>query len=241
VLASIVREAGRQYQRRPLAAVATLAFGAAALAIQRASQTVQVVGGLVLVVAGVLAELFLVAYLASALQPGPHRPGEALAAARRSTGPGFRGALLQFLYLALASLVALLLLGGRDLATLSQRERTAFEVGTVPLIAVAFAFLAVLTQRIVLDGERRVRLAASVSHRVAVAHFPICLGIGLLQAIGRVGDAPGVALLGQAAIMLVLGLVEPFRIALSNSLFLATRPLHAPQPDRRRGNPDRLS
>jgi len=240
VLASILREAARQYQRRPLAAVATVAFGAASLSLQRAAQPVQVVGGLALVVAGVLAELFLIAYLAGALQPGPHQPGQALAAARRSAGPGFRGALLQFAYLALASMVALLLLGARDLATLSRSEQTAFEVGTVPLLAVAFAFLAVLAQRIVLDGERRVRLAAAVSHRVAAAHFPVCLGIGFLQAVGRVGDAPGITLLGQVAIVVALGLAEPFRIAMSNSLFLATRSLHVTQPDRRRDNPDRL-
>lgn len=231
MLASILREAGRQYQRRPLAAAATVAFGAVSLWLQRSPQAFQVVGGLALVVAGVLAELFLVAYLAGALQPGPHQPGQALAAARRSAGPGFRGALLQFAYLALAYMVALLLLGGRDLATFSQREQTAFQIGVGPLLAVAYAFLAVLTQRIVLDGERRARMAAAVSHRVAAAHFPICLGIGLLQTLGWVVGAPKIALLGQAAIALGLGLLEPFRIAMSNSLFLATRP----QPDRRPG------
>jgi hypothetical protein len=238
VLASLVGEAGRQYRHRPLAAVATVTVGLASLWLQRAPQPVQVVGGVGLVVVGVLAELFLIAYLAEALQPGPHQPGRALAAARRSAGPGLRGALLQLLYVALAYTVALLLLGGRDPATLSQGEQTAFEVGTVPLLAVAYAFLAVLGQRIVLDGERRARQAAAVSHRVAVAHFPICLGIGLLQGLGWVAGTPRIALAGQVAIALGLGLVEPFRIAMSNALFLATRPLHAGQPDRQ-GDPDR--
>jgi hypothetical protein len=238
LLASIAREAGRQYRRRPLAAVATVTVSVASLALQWTPQAVQVVGALVLLVAGVLLELFLIAYLAAALQPGSQPAGPALAAARRSVWPGMRGALLQLGYVAVAYLVAVLLLGGRDVATLTGRQQTAFWVGLTPLLAIAFAFLAVLSQRIVLDGERRARLAAAASHRVAGAHFPICLAIGLPQALGWVLGNFQIALVGQAAIALGFGLVDPFRIALSNSLFLATRSLHAAQPGRR--DPDRL-
>ncbi|HYT26327.1 MAG TPA: hypothetical protein VEP73_07610 [Actinomycetota bacterium] len=240
MLASVLRDAARQYRRRPLAAAPSLVVGGASVALQWAPGPVRDPGAIVVVVVGVLAELFQIAYLAGALasggsgavEPGGGGAAAAVAAARRSAGPGLRAALLLFAYLAIAYMVALLLLGTRDVTTLTGRQETAFQVGVGPLLAVAFAFLAVLSQGIVLGGERRARLAAVASHRVAAVHFPICLVIGLVQALAWVlgGFSPGVA--AQLAITVCLGLVDPLRIAASNSLFLATRSLHAAEPVR---------
>jgi uncharacterized membrane protein len=232
VFAAILRDAGRQYRRRPFAVVLTVLLEAGALLLDRTSGVLQGVAGVVLLLVSVLTELFLVAYLASGLSPTPGPASAAVAAARRAVGPGLRGMLLLYLYVAVAFLIATLLFGGDQAATLSGGQQRAFLIGAAPLVAVAFAFLAVLSQRVVLDGERRALRAAAVSHRVATAHFPICLAIGVLQAAGlTLGafDPGGLLALGAAV---ALGLLDPVPVAMSNSLFLRTRALHATQPER---------
>jgi hypothetical protein len=232
VLTAILRDAGRQYRRRPLAAVLTVALEAAALPLARTSGAVQGAGGVALLVVSILSELFLVAYLATGLSPTPAAAAAALQAARRAVGPGVRGMLLLYLYVAVAFLIAMVLFGGDQSASLSDGQQRAFLVGAAPLVAVAFAFLAVLSQRVVLDGERRALRAAAVSHRVATAHFPICLVIGILQAVGLTLGAfdPAGPLAGVAA--LALGLLDPVPVAMSNALFLRTRALHPAAPER---------
>jgi hypothetical protein len=227
VLAAILRDAARQYRQRPLAAVLTVALELAAVPLARTSGALQGAAGLALLVASVLSELFLVAYLATGLSPTAAPASAAVAAARRAIGPGVRGMLLLYLYVAVAFLIAMFLFGGDQSTALSGGQQRAFLVGAAPLVAVAFAFLAVLSQRVVLDGERRALRAAAVSHRVATAHFPICLLIGVLQAIGLTLGAfdPGGAL--ALAIALALGLLDPVPVAMSNALFLRTRALHA--------------
>jgi hypothetical protein len=68
---------------------------------------------------------------------------------------------------------------------------------------------------------------------VAAAHFPICLLIGVLQALGLTLGAfdPG----GFLAVVVAvgLGLLDPFPVAMSNSLYLQTGALHATQPERK--------
>jgi hypothetical protein len=96
-------------------------------------------------------------------------------------------------------------------------------VGLWPLFGIAFAFLAVLNQRVVLGGERRVRQAAAVSHRVASAHFPICLVIGLLQASGLVLASLVVEFRLMAGLSILLALADPYLIGMSNALYLRTR------------------
>jgi hypothetical protein len=232
VLAAILRDAGRQYRRRPLAAVLTVALEAAALPLARTSGVVQGAGGVALLVVSILGELFLVAYLANGLSPTPAPASSALQAARRAVGPGVRGMLLLYLYVAVAFVVAMVLFGSEGSSSLSDGQQRAFLVGAAPLVAVAFAFLAVLSQRVVLDGERRALRAAAVSHRVATAHFPICLVIGILQAVGLTLGAfdPAGPLAGVAAVG--LGLLDPVPVAMSNALFLRTRDLHPAAPER---------
>jgi uncharacterized membrane protein len=225
LLAAILRDAGRQYRRRPLAVVLTLALEIAALPLEEEGDAIQGAAGILLLVVAILVELFLVAYLAGALSPTPSPAGEAVTAARRAIGPGVRGMLLLYLYVAVAFLIAMLLFGGDQGTPLSSGEQRNFLVGAAPLVAVAFAFLAVLSQRVVLDGERRALRAAAASHRVAAAHFPICLLIGVLQALGLTLGAfdPG----GFLAVVVAvgLGLLDPFPVAMSNSLYLQTRSL----------------
>jgi hypothetical protein len=75
----------------------------------------------------------------------------------------------------------------------------------------------------VLGGERRVRQAAGVSHRVASAYFPICLVIGLLQASGLVVASLVAEFWMLAVLSIALALADPYLIGLCNALYLRTR------------------
>jgi hypothetical protein len=230
LLAAVLRDAWRQYRRRPLAAVAAVAVGGLPIFFDPASALVAVPLAVLLLAAGLLLELFLVAWLAGALAPVPTAAADALAAARRSLGPGVRAWLLKACYLLLALLVGLLLFGSRGQEPLSRAEQTKLAVGLWPLFAVALAFLAVLTQRVVLDGERRVRQAAAVAHRVAAANFPICLLIGLVQASGLVLASFNLSFTVTATLAILLALADPFVIGVSNALYLRARAVAAAPP-----------
>ena len=223
MFAVVVRDAWRQYRRRPLAAVITVIVGGLPVFLEPDDPLLAVPLALVLLAAGLLVELFLVAYLAGGLDPAPPPAAAALATLRRTIGPGVRAGLLRAGYLLLALTVGLLLFGSREEGPLPQSEQTKLAVGLWPLFAIAFAFLAVLNQRVVLGGERRVRQAATVSHRVASAHFPICLLIGLLQASGLVLASLVVEFRLLAGLSILLALADPYLIGMSNALYLRTR------------------
>jgi hypothetical protein len=220
---AVVRDAWRQYRRRPLAAVITVVVGGLPVFLEPDDPLLAVPLAVALLAAGLLVELFLVAYLAGALDPAPPPAAAALATLRRTIGPGVRAGLLRAGYLLLALMVGLLLFGSREEGPLPQSEQTKLAVGLWPLFAIAFAFLAVLNQRVVLGGERRVRQAATVSHRVASAHFPICLLIGLLQASGLVLASLVVEFRLLAGLSILLALADPYLIGMSNALYLRTR------------------
>jgi hypothetical protein len=220
---AVVRDAWRQYRRRPSAAVITVVVGGLPVFLEPDDPLLAVPLALVLLAAGLLVELFLVAHLAGALDPAPPPAAAALATLRRTIGPGVRAGLLRAGYLLLALMVGLLLFGSREEGPLPQSEQTKLAVGLWPLFAIAFAFLAVLNQRVVLGGERRVRQAATVSHRVASAHFPICLLIGLLQASGLVLASLVVEFRLLAGLSILLALADPYLIGMSNALYLRTR------------------
>ncbi|HEX2375124.1 MAG TPA: hypothetical protein VHO93_14175 [Actinomycetota bacterium] len=223
MFAALLRDAWRQYRRRPLAAVITVVVGGLPVFLEPGDPLVAVPLAVLLLAAGLLVELFLVAWLAGALDPVPSPAAAALATTRRAIGPGVRAGLLRAAYLLLALLVGLLLFGSRDSGPLPESEQTKLAVGLWPLFGIAFAFLAVLMQRVVLGGERRVRQAASVSHRVASAHFPICLLIGLLQASGLVVASLSIDFWALAALSILLALADPYLIGMSNALYLRTR------------------
>jgi len=220
---AVVRDAWRQYRRRPLAAVITVVVGGLPVFLEPEDPLLAVPLALILLAAGLLVELFLVSWLAGALDPVPPPAAAALATLRRTIGPGVRAGLLRAGYLLLALVVGLLLFGSRDEAPLPRSEQTKLAVGLWPLFGIAFAFLAVLNQRVVLGGERRVRQAAAVSHRVASAHFPICLVIGLLQASGLVLASLVVEFRLMAGLSILLALADPYLIGMSNALYLRTR------------------
>jgi hypothetical protein len=223
MFAAVLRDAWRQYRRRPLAAVITVAVGGLPVFLEPDDPVVAVPLAVLLLGAGLLVELFLVAWLAGALDPAPPSAAAALARTRGAIGPGVRAGLLRALYLLLALMVGLLLFGSREGGPLPESEQTKLAVGLWPLFGVAFAFLAVLMQRVVLGGERRVRQAAGASHRVASAHFPICLLIGLLQASGLVMASLVVEFWLLAALSILLALADPYLIGMSNALYLRTR------------------
>jgi hypothetical protein len=220
---AVVRDAWRQYRRRPLAALITVVVGGLPVFLDPDDPLLAVPLALVLLAAGLLVELFLVAYLAGALDPAPPPAAAALATLRRTIGPGVRAGLLRAGYLLLALMVGLLLFGSREEGPLPRSEQTKLAVGLWPLFAIAFAFLAVLNQRVVLGGERKVRQAATASHRVASAHFPICLLIGLLQASGLVLASLVVEFRLLAGLSILLALADPYLIGMSNALYLRTR------------------
>lgn len=223
MFAAVLRDAWRQYRRRPLAAVITVVVGGLPVFLEPDAPVVAVPLAVLLLGAGLLVELFLVAWLAGALDPAPPPAAAALATMRGAIGPGVRAGLLRALYLVLALMVGLLLFGSREGGPLPESEQTKLAVGLWPLFGVAFAFLAVLMQRVVLGGERRVRQAAGASHRVASAHFPICLVIGLLQASGLVMASLVVEFWVLAALSILLALADPYLIGMSNALYLRTR------------------
>jgi hypothetical protein len=220
---AVVRDAWRQYRRRPTAAVIAVVVGGLPVFLEPDDPLLAVPLAVALLAAGLLVELFLVAYLAGGLDPAPPPAGAALATLRRTIGPGVRAGLLRAGYLLLALMVGLLLFGSREEGPLPRSEQTKLAVGLWPLFAIAFAFLAVLDQRVVLGRERKVRQAAAVSHRVASAHFPICLLIGLLQASGLVLASLVVEFRLLAGLSILLALADPYLIGMSNALYLRTR------------------
>jgi len=223
MFAVVVRDAWRQYRRRPLAAVLAVVVGGLPVFLDPDDPLLAVPLAIFLLGAGLLVELFLVAWLAGALDPAPTSAQAALAVMRRTIAPGVRAGLLRAAYLLLALMVGLLLFGSRDSEPLPSSEQAKLAVGLWPLFGVAFAFLAVLMQRVVLGGERRVRQAAGVAHRVASAHFPICLLIGLLQACGLVLASLVAEFWILAVLSIVLSLADPYLIGMCNALYLRTR------------------
>ena len=223
MLVAVLRDAWRQYRRRPLAALITVVVGGLPVFLEPGDPLVAVPLAVALLAAGLLVELFLVAWLAGVLDPAPSSAATALATTRRAIGPGVRAGLLRAAYLLLALMVGLLLFGSRESGPLPESEQTKLAVGLWPLFAIAFAFLAVLMQRVVLGGERRVRQAAAVSHRVASAHFPLCLLIGLLQACGLVLASLSLEFWMLAGLTMLLALADPYLIGMCNALYLRTR------------------
>jgi hypothetical protein len=221
MLAAVLRDAWRQYRRRPLAALITVVVGGLPVFLEPGDPLVAVPLAVALLAAGLLVELFLVAWLAGVLDPAPSSVATALATTRRAIAPGVRAGLLRAAYLLLALMVGLF--GSRESGPLPQSEQTKLAVGLWPLFAIAFAFLAVLMQRVVLGGERRVRQAAAVSHRVASAHFPLCLLIGLLQACGLVLASLSLDFWMLAGLTTLLALADPYLVGMCNALYLRTR------------------
>ncbi|HEX7146461.1 MAG TPA: hypothetical protein VF512_03055, partial [Actinomycetota bacterium] len=206
-------------------AVITVVVGGLPVFLEPEEAVLAVPLAVVLLAAGLLVELFLVSWLAGAIDPAPSPTpaAAALATMRRTIGPGVRAGLLRAFYLLGALMVGLLLFGSREGGPLPESEQTKLAVGLWPLFGVAFAFLAVLMQRVVLGGERRVRQAAGVSHRVASAHFPLCLLIGLLQASGLVLASLVVEFWVLAVMSILLSLADPYLIGMCNALYLRTR------------------
>jgi hypothetical protein len=223
MFAAVLRDAWRQYRRRPLAAVVAVVVGGLPVFLNPRDPLVAVPLAVLLLAVGLLVELFLVAWLAGALDPVPTPAGAALATMRRCIGPGVRAGLLRAGYLLFALMVGLLLFGSRESGPLPQAEQAKLSVGLWPLFGLAFAFLAVLVQRVVLGGERRVRQAAAVSHKVASAHFPICLLIGLVQASGLVLASLILNFTVMAGLSILLAAADPYLIGMSNALYLRTR------------------
>ena len=230
---AILKDAWRQYRRRPIAIALAVAFALIQVPIAQSGDVVQLTLVVPLLVANLLLELFLIAYLAGALAPTPPPAAAAVEAARRSFAPGVRAYLLKVAYAIPAFFLGILLLGPRDTGPLSAGDQAKFYIGLAPLFAFAWAFLAVMNQRVVLDRERRVMRAAASSHRVAAANFPLCLLIALGEALSLVVAGLPSGLAGLASVMLVLALVEPFRIGMSNALFERTRALQVLEPESR--------
>jgi hypothetical protein len=234
VVGAVLRDAWRQYRRRPLAAPLALAVGGLPVFLPAGGNPL-LIGpvALALLVVGLLADLFLVAWMAAALDGQPSRPAEAVRAMRRSAWPGIRAGLLRGLYLLAAWMVGRLLFGDAGTAQLSHTQQAKLSVGLWPLFAFALALLAVIDQRIVLDGERLARRAAVVSYRVAVAHFPLCLAIGLVQALGLVVTGLPVRFAVVAAAALLLSLADPFLTGMGNALYLRAGRLQPLRPGER--------
>jgi hypothetical protein len=236
VFVAIVQDAWRQYRRRPMAVALAVAFAIVQVFLSRSGDAVQLTLLVPVVVASVLLELFLVAYLMGGLAPAPPPAAAAIQAARRCFGAGLRAYLLKVVYAIPAFFIGILLLGPGDNGPLSASDQAKFFIGLAPLCAFAWAFLAVLNQRVVLERERSVLRAAASSHRVAAAHFPICLLIAMAEALSLAASRLPTGLTGVASVMLLLALLDPFRVAMGNALFQRTRSIQALEPQARHGD-----
>jgi hypothetical protein len=220
VLTDVIRDAARQYRRRPLAALLVLGLNTSFL-LELAPSSVQAVALLPLAALGFIAELFVVAWLGGAIDRSHRTARESLRAAMQALWPALRAALLQVLYVILVLLVGLLLFGSRLDGT--ARSVAMLMAGTAPLIGFALAFLAVLVPALVLDGQRRVLVAAARSHRVASRYFPICLIIGMAAAADVALGYQRWSLPVMAAVVGGVSLLRPFVLGMANSLYLRTR------------------
>ena len=89
MFAALLRDAWRQYRRRPLAAVITVVVGGLPVFLEPDDPVVAVPLAVLLLGAGLLVELFLVSWLAEAIDPDPppNPAAAALATMRRTIGP----------------------------------------------------------------------------------------------------------------------------------------------------------
>ena len=71
MFAAVLRDAWRQYRRRPLAAVITVVVGGLPVFLEPEEAVLAVPLAVVLLAAGLLVELFLVSWLAGAIDPAP--------------------------------------------------------------------------------------------------------------------------------------------------------------------------
>jgi hypothetical protein len=220
VFTQVVRDAARQYRRRPLAGLLLLGLNAGLL-LELAPTQVQALAWLPLAATGFIAELFVIAWLGGTIDHSHRTARESLRAALSAAWPAVRASLLALCYVAAVVLVGLLLFGSRFDGT--ARSGALLMAGTAPLIGFALAFLAVLVPPLVLDGERKVLQAAARSHRVATRYFPICLIIGMADAADVALDAQRWSLPVLAAVLGGVSLLRPFALGMANSLYLHTR------------------
>jgi hypothetical protein len=220
VFTTVIRDAARQYRRRPLAALLLLGLNLGLL-LELAPAPVQGVAWLPLTAVRFVAELFVIAWLGGVIDRSYRTARESLRAALAAVWPALRASLLALCYMAVVLLIGLALFGrGFDG---SARSVSVLMAGTAPLIGFALAFLAVLVPPLVLDGERKVLVAAARSHRIAARYFPICLLIGLADAANMALDAQRWSLPVLAAALGGLSLLRPFVLGMANSLYLRTR------------------
>jgi hypothetical protein len=245
LLGAIVRDAWRQCRGRPLAVVIGILVMAGSPGLpphlDRPSQELHGWANLVVVLLvpvglalSVLGPLFIVAYLGS-VRPSQQAWRAVLAAARATRAalrPGFVALVLLWVFTLpaqFAVLVGEVVLGPTFAVdppvqtAAAVRQELVFRLAvTWPLVAAGLAVLALLLPRIMLDGEREVARAVSLSGRVARRAVPVCLLIGLLEAAGVVVRAGS-----SVPVMLVVaglaGFGWVFGTAMANALLWHTR------------------
>jgi len=220
VFTDVMRDAARQYRRRPLAVLVLFGLNAA-IPLELAPDEVQAMLWLPITAVGFIAELFVIAWLGGVIDRSHRTARESLRAAVTAVWPVLLASLLSLCYVVAALLAGVILLSGRFEE--GSTPVPLLMAGMAPLMGFGLAFLAVLVPPLVLDGERKVLRAAGRSHRVASRYFPICLIIGM-------ADAADFALRGQrwslpvtAAVLCAASLLRPFVLGMANSLYLRTR------------------
>jgi hypothetical protein len=227
VLIDVVREAFQQCRRRPLAVVLALASAGLEVLLNYALLAtpagVRALGLVAATAALFLISLFLIPYLADGLLDQPPKARSAWTSAVAAVVPALRVTLVMIAYVMLALLIAGMFagVGGSDADPAEQIPRLL--LGSAPLVAFAIAFLAVALQRVVIGGERRALLAAAFAHKVAAAHFPVCLVIGLLYSAQLVVAGRDLSFTAVLAAAAITGLLRAWVPAMANSLYLRTR------------------
>ena len=236
MLVDLVRDSWRQCRQRPLAVALMLAITGLGLlgnVIPSGGRSVVVALLSLLALAGFalgfLVQLFVIPYLAGALRGDPPDAAGAWRVVARSIGPCVRAVLLLMLYMFTAFLATMVIASvavgaaGVEPSGDPTQQSGWLLAGLIPLMAFAYALLATLLQRILLDGEQRVLRAARVSHRIAARNFGVCLLFGVVQLalVGVAWTRPSLLLLAAAGVASTL--LHLFIIGAENALYLRAR------------------
>jgi hypothetical protein len=227
MLTDVLRDAWQQYRRHPLALVP-------AVALQFAPSLDDSPWWVLLAVAipqfalALLVSLFLIAWLAGAVDGSGTTAGQALRMAFRSFWRAVPVALLSVLYVTVALELAGAMLG-EGTTDLSDDRLAMLAIGSAPLVVGLVAFLAVSVQPVVLDKARPLT-AIAISHRVAWSWFGICLLLTLPDGLHWALDSQELSWPLRIGTWIVAGVLWPFTTGMANALYLRTRVAAEPEP-----------
>jgi hypothetical protein len=227
MLTDVLRDAWQQYRRHPLALLPAIALQFSP-ALDDSPSWLQIAVGLPQFLLALLVNLFLIVWLAGAVDGSGTLARDALRTAARSMLRSLPVALVAFLYVGVALYLATAMVTGSG-DQIADEQLPIVAIGSAPLVVAMIAFLAVAFQPVALDGAKAFP-ALAISHRVAWSWFGICLLISLPDGIHWALDAQPLPLAARLAMWTAVGLTLPFTLGMANALYLRTRVPAEPEP-----------